>query len=404
MYAYIARQPIFSKARKINAYELLFREGDSNCFPEIDGDAATMQLLSNAFMTTNINNYTGGKKAFINFTRNLLINRIPLMLPQKTTVVEILEDVMAEKDVLESCREIVRRGYKIALDDFIYDINLSPLISLADIIKFDFRQSSIDDIVRDIHQLEKYNLKFLAEKVETYEEFRSAVELGFDYFQGYFFSKPEMIRKKKLSSTKLNLLRILNEVGRLDTDYDKLENYISNDLTVSYKLLRYVNSPYFRRSAEISTIQQAITLLGQNEIRRFISLMSMEGLCTDKPEELVKLSSVRAKFCELLALAAPQTSTNPQELFMLGLFSLLDAILDFPMEDLLKELPLSPHIKEALMSRKGFDAYFLRLITSYEKGRWDDVAFCSSMLDIQDNQLPGFYLEAIQWGDMLANL
>jgi len=403
MYAYVARQPIFNKSKKINGYELLFRGGMENSFPDVDGDEATLELLSTTFMTTNINDYTGGKQAFINFTRNLLVNKTPMLFPKETTVVEILETVDSEEAVVDACQHIARQGYTIALDDFVYDSTLLPLIDLADIIKFDFRQSSIDKIVSDIHQLPRYDLKLLAEKVETYEEFQTAIELGFDYFQGYFFSRPEVIKRKKLSPVKINLIRIMGEISQRQVDYSKLDNYISSDVSLSFKLLRYVNSSFFRRTSEISSIQQAIIMLGENEVRRFISMMALGKLSDDKPKELVKVSSIRAKFCELLTLAA-KSASNPNELFMLGLFSLIDAILDISMETIMDDLPLSNQLKDALIKNQGFEFYFLRLAISYEKGDWSDVTFCSNILDIPENQLPGLYLDALKWGDMIVNL
>jgi EAL and modified HD-GYP domain-containing signal transduction protein len=398
MEVYVARQPIFKRDKKISGYELLFRGGMSNLFPDIDGDTATSKVLSSSFLTIGIEKITGLKVAFVNFTQDLLINRVPLMFPRERVVVEVLEDVEPEQDVIKVCREINRRGYEIALDDFFYKSNLDPLISSADIIKFDFRSTSFEEMEQHIKKLSKYGVDLLAEKVETYEEFNRALEMGFNYFQGYFFSKPEVIKGRDISSSNMLLLQVMAEANKQDFRFQALEKIIARDVAITYKLFRYINSTFYRTVTPISSIKQAIVMLGEKGIRRFVSLVAMAKLAADKPDELIRTSIIRARFCELLAEKSP-SKVSPSELFILGLFSLIDAILDESMESLMEKLPLSDGIKGALVYDQGELRDYLRLTLSYETGNWQLVSNTAARLGLKEEDLPNCFMDALSWAD-----
>jgi len=397
----VARQPIFRKDKRLFGYKLLFRDGLSNYFPDIDGDTATSKVLANTFFTAGLEKITGKRKAFINFTKELLIRHVPLMFPQERLVVEILEDVEPTEEVIAVSQEISQRGYHIALDDFFYRSELKPLVSLADIIRFDFRASSFEKMAAYMKEMSDYNINYLAEKVETYEEFQRALDMGFDYFQGYFFSKPEVIKEKDISSTQLNLLQMMAEVNRKDFRFEKVEKILKRDVAIPHKLLRYINSAYFGISSDISSIKQAISLLGENGIRRFLSLMAMATLGKGKPPELVRASTVRARFCELIGHAT-QIGADPSELFTLGLFSLIDAILDDSMAHLMENLPLSGSIKGALVEGKGELKDYLELVVSYERGDWEGVSEIAATVGLDEAQLPGHHTEALAWAGSLT--
>jgi len=401
MEVYLARQPIFSKNKKVYGYELLFRGGMSNAFPDIDGNTATSKLISNSFLSIGIERITGRKPAFINFTEDLLIKRIPLLLPKERVFVEVLEDVEPTEEVINACREITQKGFRIALDDFFYRAELEPLIALADTIKFDLRLTLIDELAEDVEKLSKHNVNLLAEKVETYEEFSRAVGIGFTLFQGYFFSKPEMIAGRDVSSSQMNLLEIMAEANKEDVSFGRLEEVIERDVSISYKLLRYINSVYFRRVNEISSIRQAIVLLGEKEIRRFLSLIAMAQLASGKPDELIRTSIIRAKFCELLGKAS-DVRIDSSELFTLGLFSLIDAVMDDSMEDLMGKIPLSEKIKQALVSGKGKISHYLKLAVSYEKGEWESVARLVDLTGVNEEDIPHYFMMALEWADSFA--
>ncbi len=396
MDAYVARQPIFDANKKIYAYELLFRDGTANYVPDIDGDVATQTLLANSFFTIGMDTILGGKKAFINFTQNLIVRKIPLLLSKANTVVEILEDVKPERDVVDACREIVQNGYLVALDDFEFSEKLEPLIQMAHIIKFDFLITPINEIQSYLTRIPASSKILLAEKVETNEEFDLAKKMGFSLFQGYFFQKPEIIKGKMLSGSQVTLLQIMAEANKAEFDIEKLERLISQDIGLSYKMLQYINSAFFAKANKISSIRQGLVYLGEREIRRFISLAAMSKLAQDKPNELIRLSCIRGKFCELIGQEAVE-KVDPSELFTLGMFSLLDAIMDESMDQLMRRLPLSQNLEDALVCNRGRLFEYLQVVKSYENGDWQTVQEQASALRIKENILPALYLKACQW-------
>jgi len=399
MDSYVARQPIFNRRKKIFGYELLFRGTTGQYNPDVNGDVATSTVLSNSFLNIGMENLIDGKKSFINFTQNLILRKMPMLLPSAKTVVEILEDVEPTPELIQACREMAQKGYTIALDDFTYSHKLVPLIEIADIIKLDFRANSADQIQGHLSKLNKHGKKsILAEKIESYDEFITAKEMGFDYFQGFFFCKPELMKAREISGSQVNLLRIMVVINQPDFDFGKLKNLISPDVGLSYKLLRYINSAFFAKAREISSIQQALVYMGEAEIRRFVSLAAITLLAKGKPDELIRISCVRAKFCEFLAEYTPWQA-KPEELFTLGMFSLIDAILDQPMERIMNELPLAANIKNALIHRKGPLVGHLALIEYYEKGLWGLMARVAGALNIAEDSFPSLYNQACRWAD-----
>lgn len=402
MEVYVARQPVFKRNKKVYGYELLFRDGISNVFPEIDGDTATSKLLSSSFLAMSLDQITGKNKAFINFTRELLLRKVPAMLPRKKIIVEILEDVEPDDEVIRACQDMVRKGYEIALDDFVYGSEFKPLIELAKIIKIDFRLTPIEEVEQMVSNLAVYGVKFLAEKVETHEEFQWALDMGFEYFQGYFFSKPQILKAKDIAPSKMHLLQVVAEANKEDFSFDKLEKLIVQDMSLSYKLMRYINSAFFKRLQDISSIKQAIVLLGEKEVKRFISLMAMANLSAGKPEELIRASIIRARLCELLGELG--TGKDESELFTLGLFSLIDAILDDSMESLMGKLPLSESIKKALVEGEGELAGFVDLVSCYETGNWTGVSEMAAKIRVSEKKIPECYMDAVGWAESFSEV
>ncbi len=403
MEVYVARQPIFNEKKKLYAYELLFRASMDNFFPNIDGDAATSKLLSNSFFSIGIEKIIGKHRAFINFTRDLLIKKVPLMFPSDRVVVEILEDVEPEKEVLEGCQAIASAGYAIALDDFFYKPELEPLVALAHIIKFDLRATPLEEIGDLIKKLSRNGIGLLAEKVETHEEFQKSMDMGFQFFQGYFFSKPEILKGKEISTPHMNILEMVAEANKPDFKFDKLEKMIARDVSISYKLLQLMNSAFYKRIQEITSIRQAIVVIGESGIRRFLSVIAMAGVSTGKPDELLRSSIIRAKFCEFIG-EMNRNSVNPAELFTMGLFSQIDAMMDDSMESLMEKLPLSERIKTALVKREGELKDYLELVVFYEKGEWEHVAEKAGLLGIEEKKLPEYYIGALGWADTVTSL
>ncbi len=363
---YIARQPILNVHKRLYAYELLYRGDKNYTLDKVSGNQATTSVLSSAFLTKDIDDISGHRPCFVNFPQQLLEKMLPFSFPKSQIVVEVLEDVKPSAKVIDACSRLHKAGYKIALDDFVYDRTLEPLLELADIVKIDIRMTPLDTIMRTLNLLSRHNVKLLAEKVETMKEFEQAAKMGFRYYQGYFFCKPEKIKIRVLSANKAILLQLLAEVTRKDTDIDKLHKIIQTDLAITYKLFKFLNSAYFYRLQEVKTVKHAIAYLGERELRRFILLMIVSELAVEKPGELVRLALVRAKFCELLGLASPHRAAA-SELFIMGLFSLLDAMLDLEMKDILGNLPVSNRIKEALLLEPGLYTTFLKILIAFER-------------------------------------
>ncbi len=401
MDVFVARQPIFNRQKAIFAYELLFRNGETNSFPEIDGDTATTSLLSSSFFTVGIDEITGSKLAFINFTASLLKQGTPQLFPSDKLVVEILEDVVPSREIVEVCKRLKEKGYRLALDDFAYAENYNELLGICDIIKVDFRLTPPEKIERLLIDLQGYDCKLLAEKVETYDDFHRAEALGFDYFQGYFFSKPEILKNKDLSSSQLTIMQLISQINSDFFDISALESIMVQDVSVSYKLINYLNSPHFGRLQPVSSLRQAISFLGEKDFRLFATLIAASKLTDEKPTELIRLSIIRARFLEL---AAGQLGENSSELFLLGLFSLIDAILDKKMEEILAKLPLSEKIQLALDKKEGALYPFLRFIESYETGNWLAFQFVRRKVPLEDRKIIELYIESVRWAESFGDL
>lgn len=401
MDVFVARQPIFNKHKKIYAYELLFRSGETNGFPDIDGEIATTSLLSSSFFTVGIDKVGAGKLVFINFTEDLLLKGSPSLFPPEKMIVEVLEDVRPTSEIVAACRDLKEQGYQLALDDFVYSKQFDELLGLADIVKVDFLLTPVDAVEDMVNTLKPYGCKLLAEKVETYEEFQKAIDLGFEYFQGYFFSKPEVLKNKDLSSSQLSLIRLISEVNTAkEFDVDALEEMVAVDVSITYKLLNYINSSHFGRVQSISSIRQAISFLGAKEFNRFVTIIATSGLATEKPNELIRLSITRARFLELVGI---ELDLDSSELFLLGLFSSIDAMLDQSLQNLIKKMFLSKKISQALVDRTGQYFLYLRLIETFEAGNWVAFKFAQKKSGVDDDLLSEFYLEALGWADSFAS-
>jgi len=396
MDVFVARQPIFDRLRHVYAYELLFRSGMSNAFPGVDGDEATSSLLSSSFFTVGIEQIASGHKAFINFTEDMLVQGVPAMFPRDCVVVEVLEDVHPTEDVLSACRELVRKGYLLALDDFVYQDNLVPLIELAAIIKVDFRLTPLAQIKDMVATLKQYPCRLLAEKIETHEEFALADSMGFVYFQGYFFSKPEVLKNKDIPSSQMALMQLIVKVNQADFEVSDIEKLVTQDISISYKLLKYLNSAYYSRLQPITSIHQAIAFLGGKGTRLFVSLIATSKLSEHKPDELIRTACIRARFLEQIGMAQ---NLDHGDCFMLGLFSLLDAMLDVSMDVLMGQLPLSEDIAQALVHKTGRLYPLLQLIVLYEVGEWNEMKTLQTQLALDEHSIMTYYLDAVRWAE-----
>ncbi|MFY8272858.1 EAL and HDOD domain-containing protein [Pseudoalteromonas sp. SSDWG2] len=394
---YAARQPILDRDKALVGYELLFRDGIDNVFPQINGDEATSRLIEGSQFTFGLEELTGNKPAYINFTLETLAKGYASMMGNEEIVVEILETVQPGKRLLAITQELKEKGYTIALDDYHHQNVWRHFFPHIDIIKIDCLTSSKEHILEVIEAIKPYpHIKLLAEKVETHEQYQQAMDLGFTYFQGYFFSKPEMVQSKALPPSELTLAELLYETSTADMDLEKITRVFERDVNLSYKLLRYSNSAMFKRRAEISTIKQALVVLGAGEIKKFLSLLFTAQLSSDKPAELMHLSLTRARFSEVLAEQNPG-GVDSGRAFLTSMMSLLDAILDQDMSEVVERLPLATDIKSALSEREGDLGQYINLVEQYEQAKWQDANSTIEALKLDPNKVPDAYHEAISW-------
>lgn len=399
MDVFVARQPIFDRTRQLFAYELLFRSDDvNNEFDGTDSGSATTQVIANSLLTIGLENVACGKRAFLNFDYQLLMGGLHSMLPRETVVLEILESVDPTQELITACQDLSEQGYTFALDDFVGLPSFEPLTQIAKLIKVDMRVTSKAEQERMLRTYRPRGIAMVAEKVETNEEFDWALKAGYDYFQGYFFARPAVLRAHQIPASKMNCLRLLQEMQSPDLDYDRLNRIISQDVSFSYKLLRYVNSALFARYGETRSITQALVRLGEDAIRHWVALAALPVLAKDKPGELVTHSLVRARFSEQLSRLSDLRDHG--QAFLMGLFSLLDALIDVPLKEALHEAGVEPYISGALLETAPADDPLLQiytLIRRYEAGDWNFVTEWASKRAIKTTSISEAYSESTLW-------
>jgi len=387
----VARQPICAANQKTLGYELLFRSSLENRAIIGDPDMATAQVIVNSFMEIGLDKIVGPSLAFINVTREFILGNNCRSLPSDRVVFEILEDTIPDLELMNALTALSGAGYRFALDDYAFGMQTRPLIPFCDYVKVDLRavqRANVEDQLRSL-----LNVKLLAEKVETLEEYDFCKRVGFDYFQGYYFSKPNIIHGTKIPTNKISVFRLLAKLRDPEVSPRDLEGIVAEDISLSYKLLRYINSAYLGLKKKVESVGHAVRMVGTEHIRLLASLImltSMDG----KPRELVVLSLVRAKMCELLAmrLGLPNHDTY----FTVGLFSALDAFLDCSMNDAVDKLPLSDEIKRALIQRAGPLGEVLQTVLSYEHLDADP-----RMIKLDSSSMRKAYVESVCWGDQL---
>ncbi len=402
---FVARQPIFDRQRQLYGYELLYRSGAAQAqFDGTEAASATRQVISTSIFSPGLENLLGGRKAFVNFNESLLREGAHLHLPREGAVIEILESVEPTSDLIALCRAIRDDGYALALDDFVSSPQWEPLVDLAQLIKVDVRVTGKREQERLLRTYQPRGIAMLAEKVESYQEFEWTRAAGYDYFQGYFFARPTVVHSRQVPANKLHCLRLLTEVHKPELDFKRLEALIRLDVALAYRLLRYANSALFSHRAEIRSIESAMTLLGTDNLRRWIALATLPTLATDKPGELTTLSLVRARFCEsLIHLAGLR---QPSEAFLMGMFSLLDALLDQPLEEALRSASVGSGIRQALLGTAPPDsklALIYRLTRHYELGDWDEVEELSRACGFTGSAAGAAYVEAAVWAERMLH-
>lgn len=392
----MARQPILNTNKKVVFYELLFRNNENNYYSGIDGDKATLDVITNSFTLIGLSNLTNNKKAFINFTENLILRGTPLLLPQDKVIIEILETVNPTRDFVECCKRLKAAGYKLALDDFVFKPEYKSLMELVDIIKVDFLITKGKERANVINRVKNKKVKFLAEKVETIEDFNEAVSLGYSYFQGYFFSKPAIISSKEMPVNKVYNFEIIKFMYDDSDDFDSIEEVIKKDVSLSYKLLKFINSAAFGLKYNIQSIRQALVLMGKKELIKWIMLVTLRSIVDKNSEALMDLAIIRARFGESIARKI-NLHHRASEVFIMGMFSNIDALLNMPMEKALIDLPIAEDIKEALLGKENTLYFINNAILSYEKGDWKSLSLYAEKLSLKEDEIPALYVEALDW-------
>lgn len=386
----LARQPIFDRQLKVIAYELLYRNDDRDEADFLNGDQATCQVL--------LNNYTslcdkGAMKrvpAFINITRELILQQnIPQAL-NKQIVLEILEDVTIDAEVIAAVAQLKADGFRIALDDFVYRDDHLPLLKHVDIVKVDVLPLSTEQIQEQVEKLSSHGVTLLAEKIETVDKLYECVDMGFKLFQGHFLSKPQIVKGKKVSTNSLSMLELLQDLHNPDVTASDIEARIIKDPVLTYKLLRIVNSAAYSLSQTVESLNQAIVLLGLDQIRKWATLIALSS-DQDKPEELARTLLARGRMCEMLAES--MNYPNSSGYFMVGMMSEINALLDMDMDSMLEEMPLHNDLKLAISKHNGSMGQVLEATLAYEHGEWDRL----HEFDIKDTFYEAAYRHSINW-------
>ncbi|MFT8314503.1 MAG: EAL domain-containing protein [Clostridium sp.] len=400
---FLARQPIFDKSNNIYGYEILFRDDEfSNEYMNEDGDHATLSVIRNSF-NIGVENIVGNKKAFINFTENILRSKLSSIIPSENIIIEILENVRPKDEIINICRDLKRKGFIIALDDFVFNESYVKLIEIVDIIKIDFNitkgneRREIIETIKRIASKCNNKIKFLAEKVETIEEFNEALALGYSYFQGYYFSKPKLIKGKKIPENKYIYLNLLNELGNREFSIDNIESLIKKDVALCYELFKMINSPMFYFENEIRTIRHAIALIGEINIKKWLYFVCMKPISKDKPDFIMIESLLRAKFAEILVKKA-KLNKYSFNAYLTGILSLVHVMLEKPLEEILENISVPSEVKNALTGKKiNIYSELLEIIVSYENGEWDKCMLILSYFNLDRGELINSYVEAISW-------
>ena len=396
---YVARHPILDLRGRIHGYELLYRKGTEKAFFG-DCELASRTVLDDTVLF-GVDRFTGGSLAFINCTSETLTDDLVSVLPSDTAVLELLETVEPSAELIAACVRLKAQGFKLALDDFVWAPKFAPLVDLADYIKVDFLLTPMAERRELLRHVKGRKLKLLAEKVETQEEYAQARSEGFTLFQGYYFCRPELIKNRKIPSNHLCHFEILRLLQRDPIDWEKLSHAVKRDESLTYRLLRLINSVGYAVREEISSVQAAMIFLGEETFRRIAMLAIATELSTGRPPEILKMAMIRARFCEL---AARFTSCSPNEQYLLGMLSLLSAMLAAPMEELTPGLPLRKEIREALQGTANRESRMLRWLQAHECGDWETCEAIAESSRIRQEQINGCYTEAVYWADLQFRL
>jgi len=400
---FLARQPILTHERHLYAYEILSRYGPENyCRPKPNSPLSE-NAMDELFLM-GIRTMTDGLPAFVNCTRDFLVKDYLTLMPREMVVGEILENVAPDAEVLSACKRMKDLGYRLALDDYCDLPEMRPLLEVADFVKIDVLLMSRDDQKRVVHQCHGLGIPTIAEKVETDHQFESCREIGYDFFQGYFFCRPQIVGRRSVPANKTVYLQLLQAANEPAFNLHKISTIFKRDVSLSYRLLRYLNSAAFAFRAEIHSIPHGLSLLGDLAMRKWISLVSVAALGDAVADSLLRLPLLRAMFCELIAQKVGMVR-EANEVFLLGLLSVMDVLLNVPMAVVLQDITVGDEIKNALLGRPSRYRPIFEVVLDYESGTWEQLEESCRRCGLHENFLPDLYLKSVQWvSDILAEV
>jgi c-di-GMP-related signal transduction protein len=392
----VARQPILDLAGRVYGYELLYRGSVDATACTAEGDIAGARVLSDAVLALGLDVLTNGRLAFINFTRSLLLNGAGTLLPPTSMVVELREDIEVDQEIVEACRSLHARGFALALDDFVPGSSAESLIPFVSFVKVDVLAIPPDERKKLAARLVPRGVRMIAEKVETAEVVEEARVHGYRLFQGYYFCRPKTFVASAMPGRHMAYLGLLGALNRDDLSVDELEDLVKHDVSLSYRVLRSVNSWLYGLRHEVTSIRHALVLLGIDQIRKWASVWVLAGLNSTGTQETVNVAILRARCCELLGDQLTRPDDGPS-FFLLGLCSLLDVVLGRPMEEALKEMPLPATINGALLGEQNEARYVLDAVLAYEQGKWTEANAAMAQLRLSADLLPAVYGDALRW-------
>jgi EAL and modified HD-GYP domain-containing signal transduction protein len=405
---YVARQPILDRGEKLYGYELLFRDGPTNAFTAGTSlDAAASSVITDALATFDLDGLVGQARAFFNVTEAILMRELFLALPHERVVLELLEGVRPTPEVLRACRRARGAGYTLALDDFVLDPEHEPLLDVASLVKVDFRTTKPDDLALLADAARMRHLELVAEKVESAEEVRRALDLGYSYFQGFYFFRPEMLETTEVPPSALSRVRLLAEINAAEVDFERIGEAVRSDVALVVKLLKYINSAALGLRSRVQSVRQAITVLGEQAFRRWVALVTLATMTEGAPPELLQSTLVRAAFCERLGRAAQLP--GDLDYFLVGILSSIDAVLRRPMLSVIGSLGVAPAVSSVLLTaakvrdgelrarQESPPVALLVLVRAWERADWAGVDVHRAPLGLELAQVAAAYREALRW-------
>ncbi|HRF62297.1 MAG TPA: HDOD domain-containing protein [Candidatus Competibacter sp.] len=385
---YFARQPIYNRNLEVEGYELFYRHAGAKSAEFLDAEIATSQVVLNTVTEVGLDQIVGSHKAFINIARDFVVNGYLEMFALPQLVFEVTGNIVVDEQLLQSLRQFRKKGYHFVLDDYRDNEAYQALLEIADYVKIDMLVTPEEEIRRVVPLLRQRRIALMAECIETEEVRELCRTLKFDFFQGYYFSQPKVLKFRGVQANQLAILQLVSKLYQPDVDLEAIEALIKQDVSLSYKLLRYINSAYFNLPRRIDSIQRAIILLGTRNVRSWATLISLASIDHHR-SDLITLALERAKMCELLAHAVGIKQTESG--YTVGLLSVLDAITQAPMEQILASLPLDEEINEALLQHKGLLGRILASTLAYERCDWESL----DTLGLEPGQINDAYMTAL---------